>query len=64
MKAVVFTALLALVLAGSAGCTSNSSGPYGDPGMSGSQLSVSSPDLHPIAGTDEGVELFKDEGSD
>jgi hypothetical protein len=60
MKTIVFTALLAFILAGAAGCANNSSGPYGDPGLD----VASAPGLHPISGTNEGVELFKDDDSD
>jgi hypothetical protein len=65
MKTTAFAALLAFVLVGSVGCASNSAGPYGDPGVGNVALDGRSPAvLHPISGTDEDVELFKDEGSD
>lgn len=65
MKTVLLTTLLAFVLVGSAGCTNTSSGPYGDPSMTTSLSSDGSGStLHPISGTDEGVEMFKDDDSD
>lgn len=66
MKTTAFAALLAFVLVGSVGCTSEASGPYGDPGVSASRVATdgSAMGLHPISGTDEDVEMFKDEGSE
>jgi hypothetical protein len=64
MKTTVFAALFAFILAGAVGCTNNSSGPYGDPSMGASASDGSLVALHPISGTNEGVELFKDDDSD
>jgi hypothetical protein len=64
MKTVLFTTLLAFVLIGFAGCTNTSSGPYGDPSMVSMSSDGSGSTLHPISGTDEGVEMFKDDDSD